>query len=342
MEVDMSKEMFKMFEESPISRKIFRYFDKRIGQTVAPIGLVKALAIHSAGSSRPRLSLMHVARSREFKSVTMMFAKKMFSEDMYVYIGGEQTVHRLKKDYGEDLNKKAILVNDGNMLFSAMARHTKDRWLGGMACLLTERSFPYGDNVDSFRLHGKISLLINLATPAFNRNKSEIFNTTIGNRLWIAHSWLTEEHNFQCKRNMDSTKGLSSNVFITEHYNRTIRNVSEYDKELVRFAKRYGVYSVRSAPECLDIVTAIACENARINHRNYLCEDDMELLRSLEDYNIDPLVPEHHRIIQGLRDELSPSDICHILHKSPSYKTTISKVKRKATESGALDAKRVK
>jgi len=327
-----------VFEDSPLSEKIFDYFNKRIGQRIAPIGLLKVLAIHSAGSNYPRLSVLHEARSREWKTQTMKLAKSMFDDSMYIYVGGETTIHGLKNDYGTDFDGKCLLVNDGNLLFKSLGKRSRDRWLSAISVLLTEKEYPYSDNVQRFKLIGKVSLIINLATPSYTRHKNEIFETTLGDRMFIVHAWMKEKYNLQCKRNYDRTKKLHAKVLITEHNNRTIQNFGEYEDELLAYARDYAILGVRSTPECLDIVKAIVRENARINDRNYISEDDIMLVRMLRRYNIDPFVPDEPRVVGFLKEGRNYPDICHLLGKKPNYYSTITYYKKRAMQRGVLDA----
>ena len=94
---------------------------------------------------------------------------------------------------------------------------------------------------------------------------------------------------------------------------------------------------MRSTAECLDIVTAIVSENARFNLRNYLTQDDINLARMLRGYNIDPMVPDEYRVIGFLKEGRSYKDICKLLGKPASYKSTISHYKKKATQRGVID-----
>lgn len=326
------------FEESPVSGKIFNYFNTRIGQYIAPIGLLKALAIHSAGSAFPRLSVLHEARSREWKTKTTELAMQMFDKEMYLHIEGEKTLHGIKRDFGTDFDGKCIILNDGNLLFKSLSKRGRERWLSGISVLMTEKRYEYTDNVQSFILTGKISVLINIVTRAFTRHKNEIFETTLGDRMMIVHPWMKEAYNIQCKRNFDASKGLKPKVLITEHNTRAIQNYKEYEKELLAYAKDYAILSVRSTPECMDIVKAIVRENARINDRNWIDEDDIMLVRILRKYLIDPDVPNEHMVVGFLKEGRNYKDICHLLGKPSSYYSTITYYKKQALQKGALDA----
>jgi len=126
-------------------------------------------------------------------------------------------------------------------------------------------------------------------------------------------------------------------IKFTKHYNRTIRNLSEYESDIQKIAEDYAGLAVRSPFECEDIITAIVSENARINHRNYVCDDDIRLAKMLKPYNIDPMVPDKPRVIEFLKQGRSYPDICRLLNKPLSYKSTISHFKKQALQTGALD-----
>jgi hypothetical protein len=327
-----------MFEESPTSERIFDYFNRRIGQTIAPIGLLKSLAIYSAGCSFPRLALIHQGRSREHKSNTTNMVTQMFSKEMYIHIVGEQTIHRIAENYGTDLDGKCILIDDGNLLFSNLAYRTKMRWLSLVSTLLTQRKAVYGDKMNEFTLTGRVSLAINMATPSWNRHKNEIFETNLGNRAFIVHPTFTDYQRIEARKTFKETKKVKPHVFISERNNRTIKNLSEYEEELLAYAKDYAILSIRNTTECQDIIEAIVKTNARINDRNYVCDDDLRLIRMLRQYNIDPNVPDEPRVIGFLKEGRSSKDICHLLGKPlKTYKSTISYYRKKGLERGTLD-----
>jgi len=326
-----------VFENSPVSERIFGYFNCRIGQRIAPIGLLKALGINSASYPYPRLPLIHEARSREWKTITSLLAMKMFSEDFYIYISGEKTIHGMVKDYGKVWHKRCLIINDGNLLFSALSKRSRDRWLSAISVLLTEKRYEYSDNINRFTVIGWISLLINIPTPSYTYYKNELFRTTLGNRTLIVHPWLTAKQNRRCKDAFEKTKNMKFKDKITERYKRTIKNLSEYKEQIRTYADDYSALAVKSPSECEDHITAIVTTNARLNHRNYIHEDDMLLVRMLRNYLIDPLVPNEPRVIEFLKQGRSYPDIIHLLGKKRSYYATISYYKKKAIKRGVLD-----
>jgi len=337
VEVDEAQPHTDMFDNSPVTRRILTFGSFRLGQYESAMVLAKVLAIHSAESPYPRLPVIHEARSREFKSKTLELAEQMFDEDKYIWLSGDTTINALVQEYGTNLDGKSIDVDEGSLLFSAMHKRSASRWLTCVSHLYSEERYKFGIQREQFELKGRISLVINIPAPQFYKHKNELFDVTLADRALILHSWLKAEEHRRCKERFERTMKLDSGVFITERYNRTIRNLNEYRDELWAYAKDYGILAVRSPAECYDIVTAIASENARINHRNFLAEDDMTLVRLLRAYNIDPQVPDEPRVIGFLKEGRTYKDICHLLGRPLSYSSTISHYRKRAEQRGALD-----
>jgi len=265
---------------------------------------------------------------------------RMFDKDMYIYLSGDTTINALENEYGTDLDGMCILVDDGNLLYSAMHKRSSSRWSTAISVLYSEGKYKFGIQRESFVLTGRISFVINISAPAFQRHKTELFDVTLGDRVFIAHSWLKSAEHFACARRFEESGDLRSPIFIDERYSKTIRNLSEYEDELWAYAKDYGILAVRNPAECLDIVKAIVSENARLNLRNYIREDDIELVRILRPYNIDPMVPNEPRVIGFLKEGRTYKDICHLLGVPLDYKTTISHYRKRAELRGALDVSR--
>ena len=327
-----------MFEESPNTRRILWFGSRRIGQLKAPIILAKVLAIHSAESPFPRLSLFDEARSREFKSVTSQLAMSMFPEDFYIDLSGDVTIHGLKEDYGENLHGKCLMVDDGNLLFRAMHPRSRSRWLSAIAQLYSRGRYDFSVRQERFELRGNISFVINITPDLWESNKEQIYGTTIGDRALILHSWLQRKQAFECKKRFETTEGMKSPVFIKERYPAKIRNLREYEGQLKVYAEQYSILAERSVLECYDLVIAIVSENARINKRDYICEDDIKVLELLQPYNKYPLAKESQKILLELKRGRRPIDICHILGWEPERGLPkISYWKKKFIKQGVLD-----
>lgn len=326
------------FKDSPITRRILWFGSNRIGQFKSPIILAKALAIHSAESPFPRLPIIDESRSQEFKSKTSELAMRIFHKDLYINLSGDETVHGLKNDYGTELNGKCLMLDEGNLLFKAMHKRSSIRWQSAIAQLYTRELYVFSTEQNRFELKGKISFVINIVTPAWKRHKDEIFETTLGDRALVLHSWLTKEEHYACKKRFKDTMWMKPPLFIGERYSEPIRNLDEFDGQLKAYAEDYATLAERSPAECLDLVTAIASENARLNQRNYLTSDDMTVVRILRPYNFYPLSTVGIKILAYLKEGRRHTDICHLLGKEPSrFLPLISYYKKKYLERGALD-----
>jgi len=150
---------------------------------------------------------------------------------------------------------------------------------------------------------------------------------------------MNEEERLLCQNTFGKTMWMRPPLYIKERYNEPIENLDDYDKELTVYAKEFGTLSMRSASECKDIIKAVASENARINRRNFLCEDDMRLIRMVKPYIKDPLHSQEQEVIGYLKEGRSYTDICHLMGREPKqFKPLISYYRKKALLRGVLDA----
>lgn len=326
-----------LLEESEVSEKIWNHMDRRFGQQVSPLAFFKCLSIASAQYDYPRFSMLHEARSREWKTRTSLEAMRMCTHDMYKHMIGEMTIHGVRKRWGSDLGKVGIPINDGVLLFSALASRTKARWLGGFSCLMTEGKYEYDSAPYSFTLKGQITLIINIATPSYRYYKGELDRSTMNNRLMRLHAWLHKQERDECREKYAKTVDLRPRVKIGIFRARTIKNISDYMGEIKTYADLYSALAVRSPDEVEDLLIGMVKAHCGINRRNYMMDDDLIPIKMLKPYMVDPLVPDRHRVIELLRLGKSYRDICILLKKHLSYKSTISKVRTRARITGALD-----
>jgi hypothetical protein len=82
---------------------------------------------------------------------------------------------------------------------------------------------------------------------------------------------------------------------------RRIKNISDYRGKIRTYADLYSALAVRSADEVEDLLIGAIKTHCKINKRNHVCEDDIVLIKMLEPYMIDPLVPDKSRVIKLLR-----------------------------------------
>jgi len=262
---------------------------------------------------------------------------RFFSKDLYKNMMGEMTIHAFKREWGEDLGRICISLNDGTLLFSNLGSRTKARWMTAVSSLYTEKRYHYSDNFGHFDLRGQISLIINIATPSYKYYKGELDRTTLNNRLMRIHAWLHKQERHECKRKYSATKKLKPTVKIEKIYPLRIKNISDYEGEIRTYADLYSALAVRHPDEVEDLLKGAIKAQCNINHRNYMGEDEIKLIKTLKPYMVDPIVKDYSRIVELLKLEKSYRDICILLKKPLDYKSTISKVRTRARTTGALD-----
>lgn len=339
--------MRKVFEESPNTLYALKYFSKVLGQSLAPMGLARLLVITGASNPNPRCCGIFVAPSQEYKSTLSALAQRFFSKDMYLELSGDETLHGLKKTYGErvnakdyeyllNLHNKCLIIDEGNLLLQAMNTKSKYRLLSSIAKLFTSWRSDYKSELGSFRVVGRITIIMNIVTELFAKMEFVLRMSTIGQRSYIGFTWLTDKEKIRIRENYRKFRKIKPEIRI-EPYRRTIKNLGEYEGELVSLAKDYAILGIRNLTETLHITEALACQNACLNGRNYLTEDDIKVVRMLRSYVSDPRKTDTIRVIGFLKEGRTYRDICHLLNKPLHFKTTISRIKKRAEMRGILD-----
>lgn len=338
-----------MFEESPNTKESIGHFTRVFGQYLAPLGHARVLNINSAGCPFPPSSGIYVMPSREFKSKLSDHAQKFFSRNRYLDLSGDETLHGLKEAYGQEvqglkfdylvnLHGKCVMIDESNLTFEAMNTRSRYRLLATLSKLYSDGYADYKSEIGSFRLWGRISFVFNVVSELFAKTENVIRLTTLGQRSLIAYGWLKDEEKVHIRENYRKYGALKPKIRLDEPYTRTIKNMGEYRGELTSLAKDYAILGVRNLSETLEIVEAIASSNARFNFRNYLCDDDIKIVRMLRGYNINPHRTTFVMVVGFLKEGRSFRDICHLLGKPyPTYKSTISHYKRLAEDRGLLD-----
>jgi hypothetical protein len=85
------------FDNSPVSEKLLEYSSRKFGQSLAPIVLLKCCAVVSCKLERPRVSVLHVAPTRGFKSYTSNEVMRIFAEEFWLDLKSDFTMNSLKR-----------------------------------------------------------------------------------------------------------------------------------------------------------------------------------------------------------------------------------------------------
>jgi len=324
-----------MFEDSFVSKKIFKFFNFKYGQVVAPIGLLKCCTVVSNQLEYPRLNLWVVAPTRQYKTRTSKEVQIIFPKKYWIDVGSDFTIHGLHKEYGENVNGKTFMVNDATVLFSSKSARTKERLVGALAELLSDEEFKYKDFRHQWTIYGKCTAIVNQTTESFNYYKNKLEYSTVLERFLVVHYKLTLEEQRESRAFV--LRRFKPPIRIKGLKPRTIMNLEKYDDVIKEYAMDYSALSLRAYSSCKDMTVAMMKSHAILNNRNYITLDDLYLIRMIRNYLKDPFAPNDPTIIECLRQGRTYRDICLLLNKKPSYKAYISKVARKAKERGLID-----
>lgn len=325
-------------ESSENSLKILEFFSENYGQLIAPVALFKVCAVVSAKLSWPRLSILNVAPTRQFKSVSSNLIEKMFPANYSFHVGSDFTIHSLYKETKGKVDKKCLFINDGTLLLTSKTKRGKDRLVNALAEVLSDGKYHYGDFQNSFDIKGKCTVVMNMTLEAFNRYENSLLSNTFLERfLTVFHNMPgKEQHNYYDLR---EERNENAKVFPRKLTVKTLKveNVGEYRKAFIEFGKDYSALSIRSFLGCVDQVEALAVSHAVLNGRNRLCEDDMEVVRMAREYLVNPSCPNRSRIVALYQQGRSQRDICLLLNRDyEKYRPYVSKILKKARMRGVI------
>ena len=325
-----------MFDDSPVSKELFDYSDKKFGQVVTPKFLAKCCATVSCKLNRPRLSVLDIAPSRSFKTYTSNEVMRIFDSNFFVNVQSDFTMNSLKNYAGELAKGRVLLINDGTTLFASKAQRTKDRLVGGLSELLSDESYCYQDFGTKFSLEGKVTVILPLTSESFRNYKDRLLSLTFGERFLTLHHVLTEMEQFEWVEKEERSKRMHFGRKITEDNIETDVHIPKnYFCHIRYLAQEFSYKSLRTVVGCQDIIKAVLMAHASLNKRKLVCHDDVKFLHLLKDYLIDPFSPHEGRIVKLRSQGYSISDICKILDK-PNYRYQVQTVIRKATLRGIL------
>ena len=330
-----------MFNESNTSLKILEYFDTKYGQLTAPVGLFKACAVVSSQLAWPRLSILTVAPTRQFKSSTSRDVEAMFPENYVIHAGSDFTMHRLFKQTNGDVDRKCIFINDGTLLLRSKSTRGRDRLVNGLAELIADGEYLYGDYQNAFAVKGGCTAVANMTLEAFARYEESLLSMTFLERFLTLHYKMPpkEQRYFyetREERAKDAAKILPKEKIKIRPFK--IANLKEHRKTLKTLAQDFSAMSLRSFLGCADQVEALAISHAVLNERFWLCEDDLHVLRMARDYIVNQLSPVKSRILQLYEQGRNQHDICLLLNKDyKSYRPHVSRVLREAKLRGIIE-----
>ncbi len=329
-----------MFDESPNSKAIWEYFNRKYGQMIAPVGLAKVCSVLSPKiNERYTCSIFVSAPTRQFKSITTLDAATIFPKKWSIKLGSDFTIHDIYEHFGPDLGKVCLMVNDATLLLTSKGKKTKDRLINALAELISDREYSYGDRMSRVALTGKVSLLMNMTLESYQYYKDMLLGSSFMERvitLFYAMP-MREQMDFvmhKHKRVCFKWKDFKPENFKTKKKVKFGHFLSILSEKSHEFAVLAGKSFFGTDDQLKSLVAAHAC----LNGREEVCRDDIEFLYSLKSYFNNPFAPNEHKIIQFKKEGRSQKDICLLLNKDPDkYQPYVSLVIRKAKLRGLIE-----
>ena len=179
--------------------------------------------------------------------------------------------------------------------------------MGGLSELLADEIYTYEDFGQKFTLKGKVTLVMNITSEAYQNYKDRLFGLTFAERLLTVHHVLTEPEKNEWVEKEERTKSMRFREFITEDDIETEVEIQRKYYDIIRYlSEDFSYLSLRTFIGCQDLIKGTLKAHASLNQRNYICRDDIEFLRMMKDYLINPFSPVRRKDnqVEGARIQL--------------------------------------
>jgi hypothetical protein len=320
-----------------VSRNILEHSDKKFLHVVSLILLLKCLAAVSSKLERPRLSVLHVAPSRQLKSYTSDEAMRIFDKKFWLDLQSDFTLNSLRR-YKKKLERSVCLfINDATTLFASKAPRFKDRLLGALSALLADGIYIYQDFRRKFTLAGMITLVMNMTTEAYQNYKDRLLGLTFTERvLTVFHSLSKPEMDAWVEKEQRTKHVKFESTITIDDIETDIQEIPSHFLKLIEIqAREFSYLSVRSFVGCQDIIKAIMRAHAALNKRKQLCTDDLYVVTLIKPYLTNPFSLYEGQIVKLRSQGLSYREIQEKIGKK-NYLRQIEKVVKKAQIRGIL------
>jgi len=282
------------------SDRIINYFmEKYKSPDIANIGLLKAVAFSSlfVKNIRYPLNIINVSETGQFKSRTSFelfnIFKKCYSESYenfnnegIISLGSDITLNWLAEnsDYGKKINNKMLLINDLTLAYSSKSNRSINRLLMGLAELISEGVYVYGDFRTNIKINARISLILNVTNIFFNHYRELIKENTFGDRMLIIFLNLSpddlKKSSNSCKKDFFFKSPIKLKpVFV--HY-------EKYLGLIQNFAEKYFFHNLGSLSRFSDKIISLLCGFACLNGRTEINDSDIDFLCNVEKYFFNP------------------------------------------------------
>jgi hypothetical protein len=325
-------------KESSKSKELLSFFRDKFTDEVSIILLLKCCSVVSAQLPQ-KLNLFIVAPPGQFKSVLDREISNIFVPNMVTNLGSDMTIHSLNKHFKGLIPKTCIVINDYTMLIHTKEKRTRLRLEGGLAELISEGKYSYGDFKQTFCLKGQPSMIINMSYEAFNLNKNRMSESTFLDRLMLLS--FSVPINIQEDIFLDKTRRLLLN-FDEPKFKRN--RINKYDtqvfeRKIMEIGSHYAIKSMQSYSRTWDLLKALVMSHAYLNSRKYITDDDIMLIKCINNLVGNKFSKEGEILelwIKWKKDRKSftKTDLADYFHRDTKY---INKILFKAKLRGFID-----
>jgi hypothetical protein len=223
---------------------------------LAPKVLLKCRAVVSCKLEWSRISVLDVAPTRQLKSFTSQEVMNIFDRDFYLDLRSDFTMNSLLKYNRELANGKCLFVNDGTTLLASKAQRTKERLVGGLSELLSDRKYTYQDFSEKTTLQGQVTLIMNMTSEAYQNYKNRLlFELTLSERLLTVHHVFTAQDKIEWVVREETAKKLHYDDIITvENISTDVEIPSEYLSTIERLSIKFSYNSLSSPVSSQDLI----------------------------------------------------------------------------------------
>jgi hypothetical protein len=307
---------------------------------LAPIVLLKCLAVVSCKLQRPRLSVLHISPTRGFKSYSSFEVMKIFDQKFWLDLKSDFTMNSLFAYKEEIAQSKALFVNDATTLFASKGERTKDRLVGGLSELISDGSYIYQDYGHKYSLEGNVTVLMNITSESFQNYKNKLFGQlTFLERVLQVHYVPSKMEKTDWIEKQDKTKDFHYDRIIQEKDIETnVKIPSKYFPVIRHISQEFSYESLNSIVGCQDIVNATLRAHSALNKRKETCVDDIRFVASIKKYLKNPFSPYEGQIVRLRAEGLSVPEICRKIGKTQSYRQQAERFIEKAQLRGILES----
>jgi hypothetical protein len=266
---------FDELSESPVTQKLSEFFFRKFPSTLVIIALCKCLSIVSCKLPRPRLTTLDVAPSRQLKSYTLNEARKIFSDDFWINLRSDFTIHSLERYKKQLRDNRSLLINDATTLLASKAQRTKDRLIGGLSELLADEAYTYQDFNRKFVLKGWTTLVMNITAESYQNYKDRLLGLTFLERVVTLYHCLTKQEMIAWIAKQDESAKISFDrkITISDIELKVKRIPTEYFELIQQQAQEFSYISLRGFIGCQDSIKGIVRAHASLNKRKEFCAD---------------------------------------------------------------------